>query len=71
MKTITLTVSDNYYDTFMAFFKNNPNVTFDEKEYNTWQEAMIMERAKNAKPEDYESWEDVKKELDKKFNFNG
>ena len=50
MKTITLTVSDNYYDTFMAFFKNNPNVTFDEKGYNTWQEAMVLERVKMQNP---------------------
>ena len=67
MKTITLTVSDNYYDTFMAFFKNNPNVTFDEKEYNTWQEAIVLERVKNAKPEDYQPLEDALKELDKKW----
>lgn len=53
MKTITITVSDSYYETFMAFFKNNPNVTFDEKEYTAWQEAMVLDRVKNAKPEDY------------------
>ena len=70
MKTITLTVSDNYYNTFMEFFKHNPYVKFDEQEYNIWQEAMILERSKNAKPEDYKSWNSVKKELDKKFNFN-
>ena len=71
MKTITITVSDSYYETFMAFFKNNPNVTFDEKEYTAWQEAMVLDRVKNAKPEDYRSWEDVKKDMDKKWNFNG
>ena len=41
MKQITITVSDSYYNTFMEFFKHNPNVKFDEKEYNTWQEAMV------------------------------
>ena len=53
MKQITITVSDSYYNTFMEFFMHNPNVKFDEKEYNTWQEAMVLERVKNAKPEDY------------------
>jgi serine protease inhibitor len=53
MKTITVTVSDNYYNTFMEFFKYNPNVSFDEKEFNNWQEEMVLERIKNAKPEDY------------------
>ncbi len=71
MKTITVTVSDTYFNTFMEILKYNPNVTFDEKDYNNWQEEMVLERVKNAKPEDYKSWEEVKKEMDKKWNFNG
>lgn len=71
MKTITVTVADTYFNTFMEILKYNPNVTFDEKDYNNWQEEMVLERVKNAKPEDYKSWEEVKKEMDKKWNFNG
>ena len=67
MKTITITVSDSYYETFMAFFKNNPNVTFDEKEYTAWQEAMVLDRVKNAKPEDYIPLEEALTELDTKW----
>ena len=71
MKTITVTVADSYFNTFMEFFKYNPNVKFDEKEFNNWQEAMVLERSESAKPEDYKNWDDVKKDLDKKWNFNG
>ena len=67
MKTITITVSDSYYETFMAFFKNNPNVTFDEKEYTAWQEAMVLDRVKNAKPADYIPLEEALTELDTKW----
>ena len=67
MKTITITVSDHYYDTFMAFFKNNPNVKFDEKEYAAWQEAMVLDRVRNAKPEDYIDAKAALKNLKEKY----
>ena len=68
MKTITVTVADSYFNTFMEFFKYNPNVKFDEKEFNNWQEAMVLEKVKNAKPKDYEPLEEALKELDKKWD---
>ena len=71
MKTITVTVTDSYFNTFMEFFKYNPNVKFDEKELNNWQKSIVLDRTTNAKPEDYRNWEDVKKDLDQKWNFNG
>ena len=67
MKTITVTVSDNYFNTFMEFFKYNPNVKFDEKEFTNWQVEMVLERSKNAKPEDYQPLDEALKELDKKW----
>ena len=67
MKQITITVSDSYYNTFMEFFKHNPNVKFDEKEYNSWQESMVLERVKNAKPEDYIDAKESLKNLKEKY----
>ena len=67
MKQITITVSDSYYNTFMEFFKHNPNVKFDEKEYNSWQESMVLERVKNAKPEDYIDAKESLRNLKEKY----
>ena len=67
MKTITLTVSDNYYNTFMEFFKHNPHVKFDEKEYAAWQEEIVLNRVKNGTSDDYQPLEEALKELDKKW----
>ncbi len=32
-----------------------------------WQKDLVRERIKNAKPEDYISWDEAEKRLDKKF----
>ena len=67
---------DNFYPTFLDYLKENPEVLVDEKyEYfdktvPQWQQDLVLERIKNSKLEDYRNWEDVKKELDKKWNFN-
>ena len=73
MRQLTVTIPDDFYETFISFFKHIPDVSIDENTSNEvplWQQEMVLERMKNAKPEDYRSWEDVKKELDKKWNFN-
>ena len=73
MRQLTITIPDDFYETFISFFKHIPAVSIDENTPNEvplWQQEMVLERMKNAKPEDYRSWEDVKKELDKKWNFN-
>lgn len=73
MRQLTVTIPDDFYETFISFFKHIPDVSIDENvndEVPLWQQEMVLERMKNAKPEDYRSWEDVKKELDKKWNFN-
>ncbi|MEO8255285.1 MAG: hypothetical protein ABI554_12965 [Flavobacterium sp.] len=73
MRKVTVTIPDDFYETFISFFKHIPNVSINENEVNEvplWQQEMVLERMKNSKPEDYRSWEEVKKELDKKWNFN-
>lgn len=74
MRQLTVTIPEDFYDTFINFFKHIPEVSINEtisNEVPLWQQEMVLERMKNAKPEDYRSWEDVKKDLDKKWNFNG
>jgi hypothetical protein len=73
MRQIKVTIPDEYYDNLIAFLKPIPNTIVDnsEEEYNNSIERMVLERVKNTKPEDYISWEIAKKELDKKWNFNG
>jgi phosphopantothenoylcysteine synthetase/decarboxylase len=73
MRQLTVTIPDNFYETFISFFKHIPDVSIAENttnEVQLWQQEIVLERMKNAKPEDYRSWEDVKKDLDKKWNFN-
>jgi len=74
MRQLTVTIPDDFYNSFIAFFEHVPQVSIQENEENEvplWQQEMVLERIKNAKPEDYRSWEDVKKDMDKKWNFNG
>lgn len=74
MRQLTVTIPDEFYDTFISFFKHIPDVSIDENPSNEvplWQQEMVLERMKNAKPEDYRNWEEVKNEMDKKWNFNG
>ena len=70
MRQLTVTIPDNFYESFLLLFKDNPEVSIEEKtvsEVPQWQQDIVLERMKNAKPEDYLDWEDVKKELDKKW----
>ena len=70
MRQLTVTIPDDFYDTFISFLKRIPNVSIDENTENEipiWQQEMVLERMKNAKPEDYISWEEAKKEMDKKW----
>lgn len=74
MRQLTVTIPDDFYETFISFFKHVPDVSINDTAANEiplWQQEMVLERMKNAKPEDYRNWEDVKKDLDKKWNFNG
>ena len=70
MRQLTVTIPDDFYKTFIAFLKHMPDVVIDEREKDDvpeWQQKLVLERMKNAKPEDFLDWEDVKNELDKKW----
>ena len=70
MRQLTVTIPDDFYKTFIAFFKHMPDVVIDEREKDDvpeWQQKLVLERMKNANPEDFLDWEDVKNELDKKW----
>ena len=74
MRQLTLTIPDDFYAKLMTFLAPNPEIIVEEKNDDSvplWQQEMVLERIKNSKPEDYRSWEEVKKEMDKKWNYNG
>jgi phosphopantothenoylcysteine synthetase/decarboxylase len=74
MRQITLTIPDDFYTKLMTFLEPNPEIIVEEKNNDSvpmWQQEMVLERIKNSKPNDYRSWEEVKKEMDKKWNYNG
>ena len=74
MRQLTLTIPDEFYAKLMTFLAPNPEIIIEEKSDDSvplWQQEIVLERIKNSKPEDYRSWEDVKKEMDKKWNYNG
>lgn len=70
MRQLTVTIPDDFYEAFIRFFKHIPDVSIDEKpvdEVPLWQQEIVLERMKNAKPEDYINWEDFEKEMDEKW----
>ncbi|PBJ12725.1 hypothetical protein [Flavobacterium sp. ACN6] len=70
MRQLTVTIPDDFYETFISFFKHVPDVSINENienEVPQWQQEMVLERIKNAKPEDYICWDDFEKEMDKKW----
>lgn len=71
MRQLTVTIPDDFYETFISFFKHVPDVSINENvdnEIPLWQQEMVLERIKNSKPEDYISWEESKKRLNAKWN---
>ena len=71
MRQLTVTIPDSFYETFISFFKHIPDVSIAENPTNEvplWQQEMVLERMKNAKPEDYISWEESKKRRNAKWN---
>ncbi len=70
MRQLTVTIPDDFYPTFIEFFKHIPDVSINDKKENEvplWQQEMVLDRIKNSKPEDYISWEESKKRLDAKW----
>lgn len=73
MRQLTVTIPDDFYETFISFFKHVPDVSINENvdnEIPLWQQEMVLERIKNSKAEDYISWEESKKRLNAKWNKN-
>ncbi len=71
MRQLTVTIPDDFYETFISFFKHVPDVSIDENVENEiplWQQEMVLDRINNSKPEDYISWEESKKRLNAKWN---
>ena len=72
MKQLTVTIPDEFYNSFIEFFKHIPDVKIDEKidfEIPEWQKEMVLERMKNAKPEDYLDAKKSLSKLKKKYGF--
>lgn len=70
MRQINVTIPDDFYDAFISYCKDIPNASIDENtndEVPLWQQEMVLERIRNAKAEDYVSWEESKKKLDAKW----
>lgn len=56
MRQLTVTIPDDFYPTFIEFFKHIPDVSINDKKENEvplWQQEMVLDRIKNSKPEDY------------------
>ena len=72
MRQLTVTIPDDFYETFVSFFKHIPDVSIDEnpsKEVPLWQQEMVLERIKNAKPEDYVDARASLKKIKDKYGF--
>ncbi|MBZ4043579.1 hypothetical protein [Flavobacterium hibisci] len=72
MRQLTVTIPDDFYETFISFFKHVPEVSIDEKVENEiplWQQEMVLERIKNTKPEDYIDANEALENLKKKYGF--
>ena len=56
MRQLTVTIPDDFYTSFIEFFKHIPEVYIQNKDENKvplWQQEIVLDRIKNAKPEDY------------------
>jgi hypothetical protein len=72
MRQLTVTIPDDFYETFISFFKHIPEVSINENEVNEvplWQQEMVLERMKNAKPEDYVDARESVQRLKLKYGF--
>lgn len=72
MRQLTVTIPDNFYESFLSLFKDNPEVSIEEKtvfEVPKWQQEIVLERMKNAKPEDYVDARESLKKIKDKYGF--
>lgn len=72
MRQLTVTIPDDFYETFISFFKHIPDVSINENTMNEiplWQQEMVLDRIKNAKPEDYIDASVALENLKNKYGF--
>jgi hypothetical protein len=72
MRQFTVTIPDNFYEKLMSFLAPVPEAVVEEKitnEVPLWQQEMVLERMKNAKPEDYLDADTALEDLKKKYGF--
>ncbi|HQE33162.1 MAG TPA: hypothetical protein PLO52_03310 [Flavobacterium alvei] len=71
MRQVTVTIPDEYYDNLIEFLKPIPDAVVDnsQEEYNRSIEKMVLERVKNAKPEDYVDARESVQKLKLKYGF--
>jgi hypothetical protein len=71
MRQVTVTIPDEYYDNLIQFLKPIPDTIVDnsQEEYNRSIEKMVLERVKNAKPEDYVDARESVQKLKLKYGF--
>lgn len=72
MRQLTVTIPDNFYESLMSFLKPIPEALVEEKkdfEVPMWQQEMVLERMKNAKPEDYLDARESLKKIKNKYGF--
>ena len=63
---------DESYDKFLDFLETNPIIAFEEQTENEvpmWQQELVLERIKNAKPEDYINAREALSSLKKKYGI--
>ena len=70
MRQLIINIPDNFYKSFLEFFKQIPGVTVEENktaETPEWHKSILEERMEEYKknPGKGEDWDDFKKELDK------
>ena len=75
MRQVIVSFPDDFYQTFMEYLKDKPEVSVDEefeyfdKSVPQWQQDIVLDRIKNSKPEDYvDAWESLI-ELKKKYDI--
>ena len=71
MRQVTVTIPDEHYDDLINFLKPIPEIVIDNRkeEYNKKIQEMVLERMKNAKPEDYVDARASLKKIKDKYGF--
>ena len=66
MKQITISIPESFYKTFIAFFRHIPEARIESEtgvSIPEWHKTETLKRLKNAKPENFIPWEQVKKNI--------